>query len=128
MQQISKSNRKQIVAEHIRDRRTLQSLATEYGVSKATVSNWVRMYREECQTNEEEKSQMELMEEIRKLRQEKSELEKKNNFLKSGGILCKGNRLGDYRFIDQYQDEFGLRRLLRHIDVCPNAYYNYQDT
>lgn len=61
MQQISKSNRKQIVAEHIRDRRTLQSLATEYGVSKATVSNWVRMYREECQTNEEEKSQMELM-------------------------------------------------------------------
>lgn len=87
MQQISKSTRKQVVTEHIRDGRALQSLAAEYGVSKANVSNWVHIYREECQTNEEEKSQMELMEEIRKLRQEKSELEKENNFLKKAAAF-----------------------------------------
>ena len=45
---------------------------------------------------------------------------------KSGGILCKGNRLGAYRFIDDYQAEFGVRWLLRRLGVCPNAYYNYR--
>ncbi|XHU95112.1 hypothetical protein STRR_06410 [Streptococcus thermophilus] len=46
------------------------------------MSNWVRHYRKECQTNNKEKSQLELMEEVRKLRQEKAELEKENDFLK----------------------------------------------
>ena len=54
----------------------LKSLAAEYGVSQASISNWVRHYRKECQTNNKEKSQLELMEEVRKLRQEKAELEK----------------------------------------------------
>lgn len=38
-----------------------------YGVSVASISNWKRAYREECQTNDEEKTQLELMEEVRKL-------------------------------------------------------------
>ena len=54
----------------------------EYGISRATVSNWVRSYREECQNNDEEKSQLEMMEELRRLRREKAELEKENSFLK----------------------------------------------
>ena len=37
MQQISKSTRKQVVTEHIRDGRTLQILAAEYGVSNAAI-------------------------------------------------------------------------------------------
>ncbi|MBR4579731.1 MAG: transposase [Lachnospiraceae bacterium] len=78
MQQITDETRKKVVCEHIRDGRTIASLAAEYGVSKATISNWVRVYCEECQTNDSEKSQLELMEEVRKLRQEKSELEKEN--------------------------------------------------
>lgn len=45
---------------------------------------------------------------------------------KSGGILCKGNRLEAYRFIEQYYELFGLRRLLRRLNICPNAYYNYR--
>ena len=37
------------------------------------------------------------MEEVRKLHQEKAELEKENDFLKkSSGILCEGNRLEAY--------------------------------
>ena len=54
----------------------------EYGISRATVSNWVRSYREECQNNDEEKSQLEMIEELRRLRREKAELEKGNSFLK----------------------------------------------
>ena len=30
-----------------------------------------------------------------------------------------------YRFIDEHQKEFGLRWLLRHMNIRPNAYYNH---
>ncbi len=87
MQQITAETRKRVVRKHIQDGRTIVSLAAEYGVSKATVSNWVRAYCEECQTNDAEKSQLELMEEIRKLRQQKAELEKENHFLKKAAAF-----------------------------------------
>ena len=86
-QNFTDETRKRVVCEHIRDGRTIASLAAEYGVSTATISNWVRSYREECQTNDSEKSQLELMEEIRKLRQEKTELEKENQFLKKAAAF-----------------------------------------
>lgn len=53
MKQYSDAMRKKIVIQHIQDGRTLKSLAVEYGVSKASISIWVREYREECQTNDE---------------------------------------------------------------------------
>ena len=88
MQRISNETRKKVVREHIQGGRTLASLAAEYGVSTATVSNWVRAYREECQINDDEKSQLELMEEVLKLCQEKSELQKENDFLKKQRIFA----------------------------------------
>ena len=53
----------------------------EYGISGATVSNRVRSYREECQNNDDEKSQLEMMEELRRLQHEKAALEKDNSSL-----------------------------------------------
>ena len=79
--------RKKVVVEHLRDGRTLASLAAEYGVSKNTVSNWVKAYREECQTNDEAKSQLQLLEEMRQLRRELAELEKENTFLKKAAAF-----------------------------------------
>ena len=66
---------------------TIASLVAEYGISRATVSNWGRSYREECQNNDEEKSQLEMMEELRRLRREKAELEKENSFLKKAAAF-----------------------------------------
>ena len=79
--------RKKVAVQHIRDGRTIVSLAAEYGVSKATVSNWVKAYCEECQTNDEAKSELELLEEVRKLRKQKAELEKENEFLKKAAAF-----------------------------------------
>ena len=93
MTQFSDATRKKIVKQHIQDGRTIQSLAAEYGVSKASISNWVRAYREECQTNDAETSQLELMEEVRTLRQEKAELEKENDFLKKAASSVISRRL-----------------------------------
>lgn len=87
MNKATEETRKDVVRKHIAEGRTLSSLAAEYGVSKATISNWVRLYREECQTNDEEKTQLELMEELRKIRQENAELEKENRFLKKAAAF-----------------------------------------
>lgn len=87
MNRATEETRKDVVRKHIVEGRTLSSLAAEYGVSKATISNWVRRYREECQTNDEEKTQLELMEELRKIRQENTELEKENRFLKKAAAF-----------------------------------------
>jgi transposase len=43
---------------------------------------WIRSYREECQTNDEAKSEYELMQEVRRLRKQLEEAEKENRFLK----------------------------------------------
>jgi hypothetical protein len=44
---------------------------------------------------------------------------------KSSGILCKGNRLAEYRFIRENYHEFGVRWLLNKFNIYPNAYYNF---
>jgi transposase len=87
MTQFSPETKQKVVTQHLRDGRTLKSLAAEYGVSKASISNWVAAYRKECQTDDEAKTQLELMEEVRKLRQEKAELEKENDFLKKAAAF-----------------------------------------
>ena len=79
--------RRKVVIAHIRDGRTLASLAAEHGVSRNTVCNWVKAYRIECQTNDEAKSELELLEEVRRLRLEMAELEKENNFLKKAAAF-----------------------------------------
>lgn len=87
MQRVTDETKKKIAKLHIQDGRTIASLAAEYGVCKATISNWIRKYREECQNNDEAMNEYELMMEIKKLRQQKSELEKENDFLKKAAAF-----------------------------------------
>lgn len=75
------------IKSHIQYGRTIASLAAEYGVSSASISNWVRTYREECQTNDATKSEYELMQEVHKLRQELAEAKKENDFLKKAAAF-----------------------------------------
>ena len=87
MQRITDETKKKIVKVHIQDGRTIASLAAEYGVSTASISNWVRTYREECQTNDATKSEYELMQEVHKLRQELAEAKKENDLLKKAAAF-----------------------------------------
>ena len=34
---------------HLEDGRTLKSLADEYSVSRASITNWINQFRKECQ-------------------------------------------------------------------------------
>lgn len=55
--------KKKIVRLHLEEGRSVKSLAREYGVSHASISNWTAQFREECQTNEKAKSDHECMHE-----------------------------------------------------------------
>ena len=83
--------KKQIVRLHLENGRTLKSLAEEYNVSKASISLWIRQYREECQINAELKEDYDYMKENLRLRKELAELQKENDFLKkAAAFFAKG--------------------------------------
>ena len=83
--------KKELVRLHVEENRTLKSLSTEYGVSKASISLWVRELSEECQkqaeTNPDTKTEMELMQENSRLRKELEEARKENLFLKKAAAF-----------------------------------------
>lgn len=87
MSQFTEETKEKVVKLHIQNGRTIASLSAEYGACKATISNWVRNYREECQNNEEAKNEYELMQEVRKLRRQLEEAEKENRFLKKAAAF-----------------------------------------
>ena len=79
--------KKKIVRLHLEEGRTLKGLATEYGISKASISIWVKQFREECQTNEEAKADYDFMKENLKLKRQLAELQKENDFLKKAAAF-----------------------------------------
>ena len=75
-----------IVKLHL-EGRPLKSLAEEYGVSKASISNWVKQYRSECQTNQELQEESDYLIENRRLKKELEEIRKENAFLKKAAAF-----------------------------------------
>ena len=79
--------KKKIVRLHLEEGRTIKSIQEEYGVSKASVSNWVKEFRKECQSNEEAKTDYDYMKENLRLRKELEEAKKENLFLKKAAAF-----------------------------------------
>ena len=75
-----------IVKLHL-EGRTLKSLAEEYGVSKASISNWVKQYRNECQISQELQEESDYLAENRRLKKELEEMRKENAFLKKAAAF-----------------------------------------
>ena len=82
MASYNEETRKKIVRLHLEEGRSLKSLSEEFSVSKSGISNWVKKYREECQTNADAKQEYDLMAENLQLRKQLEEMEKENRFLK----------------------------------------------
>ena len=81
MGQYEKEFKKKIAVLHL-EGRSIKSLSEEYNISKASVSNWVRDYREECQTEPEKQLEYNSAKELARLNKENTELRKENLFLK----------------------------------------------
>ena len=79
--------KRKIVRLHLEDGRTIRALAAEFDVSKASISNWINQYREECQTNEEAQADYDFMKENLELKRQLRELQKENDFLKKAAAF-----------------------------------------
>ena len=79
--------KKKIVHLHLEEGRTIQGLAAEYSVSKASISNWVYQFRKECKINKEAKADYDSMKENLKLKKQLAELQKENDFLKKASAF-----------------------------------------
>ena len=83
--------KKKIIRLHLEEGRTIKSITTEYGVSKASVSKWCAEFNEECQakaiTNPDIQNEADLMKENLRLRRELEEARKENLFLKKAAAF-----------------------------------------
>ena len=87
MASYNEETRKKIVRLHLEEGRSLKSLSEEFSVSKSGISNWVKKYREECQTNADAKQEYDLRAENLQLRKQLEEMEKENRFLKKAAAF-----------------------------------------
>ena len=80
-----------IVKLHLEEERSLRSIATEYGISKASITNWCNEFNEECEAQSKNdpdtKTEADYMKENRRLRQELEEAKKENLFLKKAAAF-----------------------------------------
>ncbi len=79
--------KKKIVRLHLEEGRTIQSLQKEYGVSKASISNWTKQFRNECQVNQQAQDDYDYMKENLRLRKELAQAHKENDFLKKAAAF-----------------------------------------
>lgn len=79
--------KKKIVRLFLEEGRTKKSISNEFSVSVATISNWVRQFRDECQINEKANDEYNYMKENLKLRKELEEAKKENEFLKKAAAF-----------------------------------------
>ena len=83
----NKEFKEKIVRLHLADGQSLSSISNEYNVSKSSISNWVKTYREECQNNTTAKEEYDLMKENLRLKRELEEMKKENSFLKKAAAF-----------------------------------------
>ena len=74
--------KKKIIGLFLEEGKTKKSISNEFSVSVASISNWVRQFRNECQINEKANNEYNYMKENLKLRKELEESKKEIEFLK----------------------------------------------
>ena len=77
--------KERIIKLKIQEGRTLVSL--EFGISKNTISGWVKKYRVEAKVNAAKAKELADMEELARLKKEVEELKKENDFLKKAAAF-----------------------------------------
>ena len=79
--------KKKIVRLFLEEGRTKKSISNEFSVSVASISNWVKQFREECQINQKANDEYNYMKENLRLRKELEEAKKENEFLKKAAAF-----------------------------------------
>lgn len=79
--------KKKIVRLRLEEGRTINSITTEYSISKETLRRWCNELKEECLTSPGMKTEYDNMKEMLQLKRENEELRKENLFLKKAAAF-----------------------------------------
>ena len=79
--------KKRLVKLHVEDGRSMESIKKEYNLSHRILNKWVKNYREEGITNQIVKKEIDVYEELNKIKKAYAELEKENEFLKKAAAF-----------------------------------------
>ena len=79
--------KKRLVKLHVEDGRGMESIKKEYNLSHGILNKWVKNYREEGITNQIVKKEIDVYEELNKIKKAYAELEKENEFLKKAAAF-----------------------------------------
>lgn len=90
-QNYSPEFKKKVIRLRLEERRTINSITTEYNISKETLRRWCNEFKEECHAQSLQSpssvNQAELMKENLRLRKELEEAKKENLFLKKAAAF-----------------------------------------
>ena len=79
--------KKRLVKLHVEDGRSMESIKKEYNLSHGILNKWVKNYREEGITNQIVKKEIDVYEELNKIKKAYAELEKEKEFLKKAAAF-----------------------------------------
>ena len=79
--------KKRLVKLHVEDGRSMESIKKEYNLSHGILNKWVKNYREEGITNQIVNKEIDVYEELNKIKKAYAELEKENEFLKKAAAF-----------------------------------------
>ncbi len=77
----------QIIKLHMIERRTMRSLAVEFGYSENVVRRIIDNYKKRAEKDEQQAQQLAALEEMRRLKTENEELKKEVDFLKKAAAF-----------------------------------------
>ena len=77
----------QIIKLHMIERRTMRSLAAEFGYSENVVRRIIDNYQKRAEKDEQQAQQLAALEEMRRLKAENEELKKEVDFLKKAAAF-----------------------------------------
>lgn len=87
MKKYSTELKEKVVKLHLSEGRSMSSLEREYNISKGSVSNWIKSYSKECQTDAVKQEEKDYYSQLLELKQEVDELKKENLFLKKAAAF-----------------------------------------
>jgi len=87
MSKYSNELKEKVIRLHLQEGRSQASLEREYNIGRGTVSNWIKSYNEECQTDISKKEQKEEFADYLKLKKEIEDLRKENLFFKKAAAF-----------------------------------------
>ncbi|QIM17604.1 IS3 family transposase [Leucobacter coleopterorum] len=113
---------------------TLDSIASDLGIGKSTLSLWLQKYRTTPPPNRDSRAATDLVEtgevaallaENRALKNEKAKLETERDILRQAAKYFGGRDelVSRFQFIDDHRDTIPVKWLCRVLDVARSSYY-----